>query len=594
MATVPLSGTNIRLLSGVRFSNDYKNTRWFDTKVAQETYFTSKPIVHSMSEANFQRIDGYHYIAVNENIDSLWGTNYIMFQNSQYNNKRFYGFVTKLEYKQKKTTYVHFQIDVFQTWVFDMNFKPSFVIREHCKLWNSDGSPVINTVDEGLNYGSEYDTVYAKHFTPNNDYKWLVIVSKTPLHSANNVVDARVIATPQPLSYYIVPFKDNKTPTVVIGSNSYPVTPPTQILNEIYKNEKAVNNVVSLFITEDVGIVTNVNVSSGSTPDVLTIDTSFVDISSVTIKDSFLTVLNVKKIEKFVAKTTNISNGVYDNYTTTSESKLLMYPYTVLILDNFKGSRVIYKNEYINSQTIKITTKGSLGVTNKVSYGIDKYSSNVDNIALNNEYALFDTSSNDIPILNDMLSAFLQGNKNSIENQKSSVAFNGAMNTISSGLGMMGNLPTNPTALVNPFSIAQGGVNIAQGAGNTVLQLQGIEAKQQDIANTPPQITKMGSNTPYDFGNGYSGVWVIKKQIKPEYRKILENFFNMFGYKVNLVKTPNFHTRKYWNYVQTANCNITGNFNNNDLQELKAIFDGGITFWHTDDVGNYSLKNEVL
>ena len=193
-----------------------------------------------------------------------------------------------------------------------------------------------------------------------------------------------------------------------------------------------------------------------------------------------------------------------------------------------------------------------------------------------------------------MLSAFLQGNKNSIENQESSVAFNGAMNTISSGLGVVGNLPTNPTALVNPFSIAQGGVNIAQGAGNTVLQLQGIEAKQQDIANTPPKITKMGSNTPYDFGNGYSGVWVIKKQIKPEYRIILENFFNMFGYKVNLVKTPNFHTRKYWNYVQTANCNITGNFNNNDLQELKAIFDGGITFWHTDDVGNYSLKNEVL
>ena len=98
MATVPLSGTNIRLLSSVPFSNDYKNTRWFDTKVAQETYFTNKPIIHSMSEANFQRIDGYHYIAVNENIDSLWGTNYIMFQNANFANKWFYAFIKDIHF----------------------------------------------------------------------------------------------------------------------------------------------------------------------------------------------------------------------------------------------------------------------------------------------------------------------------------------------------------------------------------------------------------------------------------------------------------------------------------------------------------------
>src|SRR6185312_11723432 len=157
MATVPLSGTNIRLLSGVPFSNDYKNTRWFDTKSEQTNYFTSKPLKHSMTEANFQRIEGFNFIAVNKSIDDLWGTNYIMFQNSQYNAKWFYGFVTKLEYVQKNRTNVHFQIDVFQTWKFEMNFKPSFVIREHCPLWNKDGSPIINTVDEGLNYGSEYD-----------------------------------------------------------------------------------------------------------------------------------------------------------------------------------------------------------------------------------------------------------------------------------------------------------------------------------------------------------------------------------------------------------------------------------------------------
>lgn len=598
MATVPLSGTNIRLLSNVPFSNDYKNTRWFDTKASQENYFTSKPVVHTMRQANFQRIDGYHYVAVNENIDDLWGTNYLMFQNAQYNNKWFYAFVTKLEYVQKNTTKVHFQIDVFQTWKFDMNFKPSFVVREHCKLWNADGSPVINTIDEGLNYGVEYDTVYAKHFELNEGYRWLVMVTKTPVHTEGEKgIDPSYIGVPQPLSYYVVPFKGNKTPTILLGSNDYAVTQPTRILKELYTNEKATNNIVSLFVSEHIGLSVDVRLSSGGTPDVMTINHSNATVSSVVIQDSSLYMLHIKGLENFNAKVTSISEDKYASYTKPKESKLLMYPYTVLVLDDFRGSRMEYKNEYIEEKGIKITTKGSLGVTNKVSYGIDRYSTRGTETVYqktNNEHALFNTSSNDIPIINDMLTAFLQGNKNSIENQKSSILFNGSMNAVSNGLSMLGSLPKNPVAPVDPLALAQGAVNMTQGVGNTVLELQGIEAKQQDIGNMPPQIGKMGSNTSYDYGNGYSGIWVIKKQIKPEYQEILGNFFNMFGYKVNRVKTPNFHTRKYWNYVETKNCNITGNFNNNDLQELKAVFDNGITFWHTDDIGNYSLENEVL
>jgi hypothetical protein len=124
--------------------------------------------------------------------------------------------------------------------------------------------------------------------------------------------------------------------------------------------------------------------------------------------------------------------------------------------------------------------------------------------------------------------------------------------------------------------------------------MQQIQAKQKDIGNTPPQLTKMGSNTNFDYGHGYSGVWLIKKEITDEYRKKLSEFFNMFGYKLNEVKLPNFHTRMYWNYVQTSSCNITGDFNNDDLNDLKKVFDNGITFWHTDDIGNYSLVNEVI
>jgi hypothetical protein len=64
MATVPLTGTNIRLLTGVPFSNDYKNTRWFDTREAQSNYFLAKPTTYVNSQHTFQRIEGRNFVRV--------------------------------------------------------------------------------------------------------------------------------------------------------------------------------------------------------------------------------------------------------------------------------------------------------------------------------------------------------------------------------------------------------------------------------------------------------------------------------------------------------------------------------------------------
>src|SRR5690625_2897117 len=154
---------------------------------------------------------------------------------------------------------------------------------------------------------------------------------------------------------------------------------------------------------------------------------------------------------------------------------------------------------------------------------------------------------------------------------RSSIGFNALMNTIGSGLSGVASGMSR-----NPVGIGQAGVNVVQGMGNSILEMQGMLAKIDDISNVPPQLNRMGSNTPFDYGNGYHGIYVIKKQIRKEYRRILGDFFKMFGYKTNEVKIPNFRTRQNWNYVQTESCVITGNFNNEDLQELKNIFDNGI------------------
>jgi hypothetical protein len=616
MATVPLSGTNIRFLSGVPFNSDYKHTRWFDTQTAQEDYFLSKNVVHSMPQATFQRIEGKNFISVNTNIDSLWSTNYVMFQNASYNTKWFYAFVTKLEYKNAGTTYVHFDIDVLQTWMFSMTFKPSYIVREHCQLWNADNSPVINTVDEGLNYGNVYETVNVINLKPYDNVLFLVIVTKSLMHDRDTNIKAgdiypNINSAPQPLCYYVHPFKLDGSVPVAWDENSEEVilSNPSDVLKAMYEMDDAINNVVSIYITDYIGFDLPVD-SSGT----LTFPSSnFVNVNIMyqapgTTTDSYLNTVFVKEVKQYQPKAFSYSNK-YADYRSVEESKLLMYPYTVLILDDLKGNRQVLKNEYIKGDDLIINVRGSLGTSNKTSYSIDNYQVK-DNIEpsdlfkANIENAVMNTNPNDLPILSDMLGAFLQGNRNSIQNQINSTIFNGILDTATgvtntvtgAASGAIGGAPLGPAGMIagGVEGGLGGAVQTVRGAGNTVLQLQGIQAKQKDINNTPPSLSKMGGNTYFDYGHNLSGLYLIKKQITPEYQKKLEDFFSMYGYKVNELKAPNFHTRQNWNYIQTAGCVITGNFNNEDLQELKSVFDNGITLWHTDDIGNYSLGNGVI
>ena len=592
MATVPISGTSIRLMSGVPFYNDYKDTRWFDNRAQQDSYFNSRTTVHNMGGQNsFQRIEGRHFVKVNKSIDDLWGTNYLTFLNR---NKRFYAFVTTMEYINDGLTHVYFEIDVLQTWLFEMNFKPSYVVREHRKLWNNDGTPVINTIDEGLNYGLEYDVVESIQVTP-HPFKWLVIASKQPIATGDEY-KASTVGIPQPLTYYVVPFfDDDTTPNLVLEKNNlgYTILEPSKVLKALYEIETAVNNIVSIYVTDFIGV----NVWYDSDSKTITIpDTNQFVFDVVSLKSDIGSIMEVQKITTFSALSKEVSTNKYKlnnvDVSNVKESKLLMYPYTVLVLDDFKGNRQEFKLEYIESKQLLLRWKGSVGISNFNTIAPSNYNKEQNsNLSLqtSNEDALISDQPNDVPILADMLSAYLQGEKNSIKNRQSQLQFNSMANLIGQGASTIAS-----TATGNYLGTFAGLTNMVQGAGNTVYELQGINAKMKDINNIPPQLQKQGSNTNYNYGNRYNGVFAMIKQIKPEYKKILEDFFHMFGYKTNELKIPNFHTRQHFNYIETKSCTITGNFNNNDLQKLKNVFNNGITLWHTNDIGNYNLSNGVI
>lgn len=89
-----------------------------------------------------------------------------------------------------------------------------------------------------------------------------------------------------------------------------------------------------------------------------------------------------------------------------------------------------------------------------------------------------------------------------------------------------------------------------------------------------------------------NGFYSYCRCIQPEYARIIDDYFDMYGYAINRVKVPDRSSRPSWNYVKTKDAVITGTCPVDDMAKIRAIFDRGLTFWHGDYVGDYSRSNK--
>lgn len=83
--------------------------------------------------------------------------------------------------------------------------------------------------------------------------------------------------------------------------------------------------------------------------------------------------------------------------------------------------------------------------------------------------------------------------------------------------------------------------------------------------------------------------------IRYEYAKRIDDYFSMFGYKVNSIKVPETHSRENWNYIQTIDVNIDGAIPSDDMRKLKSIYNNGVTLWHKpNNFCHYEMSNEIV
>lgn len=178
--------TNIRILKNCPLNSDYQNTIYFDNPESQKNYFIGLT-KHRLTKQSFQRV-ATGYMRVEIKVEDLYDCNYLMFQNESFGGKWFYAFITSVEYVNNITSEIGFTIDVMQTWFFDYELLPSFVVREH------SATDIIgeNTVPENLEHG-EYITT-ASSFTGIGEL--YVYVLATELVAVRGIPD-EVILSPQ-------------------------------------------------------------------------------------------------------------------------------------------------------------------------------------------------------------------------------------------------------------------------------------------------------------------------------------------------------------------------------------------------------------
>lgn len=515
--------TEVRLLS-VPLGKDYKNTLYFADKTAQYNYFYGNT-KHSIVDSSYQRKEGY--IRFPEHIEELSGCNYLMYNNG-FTGSWVYAFITEMVYKSDEVTWIYFEVDVLQTYMFDYQIKPSFVEREHC----ADDTFGKHTLPENLECG-EFVCEHEDQVTELAD-------------------SAYVVATTEKWS-------DNSDEWQATSGNRY---------DGIFSGVS-----YSAFNTSEMGKLYSFieKYNNGKTDSITSIFMYPYALLSLTTDNGVFGQENPHSLSKVFTR------GAFEGFTPRN-NKLYTFPYHYLLVSNNNGGSAVYQFEHFKDNTTEFKIYGCL----TPGGSIRMVPMNYKNQDENHEEGL---NLGKYPICN--------WSSDEYTNWLTQNSVNIGLN-IAAGVGQI-----------------IGGVAMAGGTGGLGLGVGGgvVAGGVSTIAGQLAQIHQMSFASPQSRGNINCGdvvastkkntFFFYQMRIKEEYMRIIDNFFDMFGYKTNRVKVPETnHRENYW-YTKTIDVNIVQKDGRSvpqgDLDKIKECFNRGVTFWRSGaSVGNYEISNKPL
>lgn len=537
---------------------DNTNQLKFNTWEDQWNYFSNLPHIY-LDNATYQRKEGViRFPTQDVSYDDLIRYNYVSYKNEAYANKTFFAYVKSMRYVNDGMTEIEIETDVFQTWQFDINYRKCFVEREHVK----DDGFGKHTVPERLETG-EYmyqPNLYASGSTGGWD----------DLFSTCRVV----FAMSDDGYSFASPAGDRQYGGVFSGLRYFALKSPADAMSYIVNLQQLaggkIDGLYAIFMAPDALLGITPNTQWWECPDQSDPRWEMIEVPYTS------TITNMGLC--YVIDQRKCGLNYYPR-----NNKVLCYPYRYLTVSNNAGQTNNYKYEYFKNNTYSNNYMCEFGVDGTLSIGCSiklfpKFYNNPEVVTegtLGHNY-LEGIDCYKLPTCSWITDAFL----NWISTNAVSLGISTATQ-IASIIGGAALSATGAGATLGGGLIA-GGVS---GIFSTVAS--GVEHALE------PDTARGGQNSgELIFKRGYS---CYCRSIKDEYAKIIDDYFTMFGYKVNILKVPEIHSRENWNYVKTIDCNFSGDIPGDDLVKIREMFNTGFTIWHNPSTFlDYSQSNNII
>ena len=528
MSAVPPC-SEIRFLTGIRLKPGYEHTIWWVSAENQFNYFSGKT-KHAVRQVQYVREDR-NAIKVPLRIADLMDCNYMIMWNPGHENKKYYAFITGLEYVGETTTMVRFEIDIIQTWYFECELMPCMVEREH-SVTDVFGE---NLRPEPVAVG---DYVIEK-VTPCDETRESVIVVATTMGPSG---DGQV--------QFVYGGMYGK---MYSGLYYLPVTPDDDGVEAIRK-----------LITAD-----------GFTP--------LSDIVAIFMAPKFCfdEKSGIARADKCMTPF-----GAY----TPHNNKLFTHPYNFLRVNAGDGNSRDYRYEYW-----ELDTANNSGQVNFQLYGVPSCNPGV--LLRPIGYRNQRSNNNGLP-------------QNSVEDTLLLTGFPQCSWASDMFVAFLSQAASSAVNIGTGVSLAQGmdrhiDFDIWEGRFRNVRNEGGLYDTSADeyIANTiwegikmvgsTDRSVKCASNPDALFNAGHLNFEFVNMRITEEAARLIDSYFDVYGYATDKVKVPNRTSRPEWNYVKTANCCISASLPADIVTKIQNIYNKGITFWcWGDHVGDYSRDNK--
>ena len=253
-----------------------------------------------------------------------------------------------------------------------------------------------------------------------------------------------------------------------------------------------------------------------------------------------------------------------NGYTPTNK-KLLSFPYFYLLVSNNNGQSTILKWENFSTAKAKFTLQ-------VIPTTPDHYEGGTHF----EEYALIGGKLPTLSWSEDLFTSWISQN-----------GVNVGLGAGAGALSIIGGIGAIASGAGAPVGVGM----IAGGIGSIASSMGQVYQHSMDATSFKGNVNGGSINV----AGERNGFYFYRMSIRYEYAAKIDNYFSMFGYKVNRIGVPHVHARAYYDYCKTIDVHISGDIPEADMIKLRNIFNNGCTFWHyTNYFMNYNVNNSIL